>query len=77
MIEEAQEYSLENGASISESASLHEFVVEKALELFPDNEKDRNLLCQMSEMWGAYIDDPIQRQSLRFAWMEEVCGGGM
>jgi len=30
----------------------------------------------MSEMWGAYIGDPVQRQSLRFAWMEEVCGGG-
>lgn len=44
--------------------------------MFPDRKEDADLLCQMSEMWGAYIGDPVQRQSLRFAWMEEVCGGG-
>lgn len=31
---------------------------------------------QMAEMWGAYIGDPVHRQSLKFAWMEECCGGG-
>lgn len=76
MIEEAQEHSSNNGSSIPEAASLYDFLVEKAQKLFPDSQNDRELLCQMSQMWGAYIGDPIQRQSLRFAWMEEVCGGG-
>ena len=30
---------------------------------------------QMAEMWGAYIGEPVHRQSLKFAWMEECCGG--
>jgi hypothetical protein len=55
---------------------LYDYFVDKAKELFPDSEEDQNLLCQMSEMWGAYIGEPVQRQSLRFVWMEEVCGGG-
>lgn len=42
-----------------------------------EGEDDQDLLCKMSEMWGAYIGEPVQRQSLRFAWMESVCGGGM
>ncbi|KAG7124544.1 hypothetical protein HYQ44_001729 [Verticillium longisporum] len=29
----------------------------------------------MSEMFGAYIGEPVWRQSLKFAWMEECCGG--
>ncbi len=31
---------------------------------------------EMAEMWGAYIGDPVDKQSLKFAWMEECCGGG-
>jgi hypothetical protein len=62
--------------SIPETASLYDFFVERVKEMFPDRKEDADLLCQMSEMWGAYIGDPVQRQSLRFAWMEEVCGGG-
>lgn len=31
----------------------------------------------MSEMFGAYVGEPVWKQSLRFAWMEECCGGGM
>lgn len=76
VIEEAQDHSAKNMDLIPDSASLYDFFIEKAKELFPDKEEDMELLCQMSEMWGAYIGDPVQRQSLRFAWMEEVCGGG-
>jgi hypothetical protein len=55
---------------------LYDFFVEKAHATFPDRTEDAELLCQMSEMWGAYIGDPIWKQSLRFSWMEECCGGG-
>ena len=76
MIEEAQAVSSEHGDSIPETDSLYDFFIKKSHELFPDSQEDRELLCQMSQMWGAYIGDSVQRQSLRFAWMEEVCGGG-
>lgn len=76
LIEEAQAHSLKNMDAIPETASLYDFFVERVKEVFPDRKEDADLLCQMSEMWGAYIGDPVQRQSLRFAWMEEVCDGG-
>ncbi|TAQ90828.1 hypothetical protein B7494_g874 [Chlorociboria aeruginascens] len=75
IIEEAFEYSEKNGKSIPETKSLYDFVKQRASEIFKDNEEDRELLLQMSEMWGAYIGHPVWRQSLRFSWMEECCGG--
>lgn len=38
--------------------------------------EDMELLMQMAEMWGAYIGDEVGKQSLKWAWMEECCGGG-
>lgn len=76
VIEEAQEYSAKNSKSIPAKDSLYDFFVKKSKEIFPEDHDSVSLLCQMSEMWGAYIGDPVQKQSLRFAWMEEVCGGG-
>lgn len=64
------------GDDISSWDSLYDFVKQKATEMIPD-EKERGLLMQVSEMFGAYVGEPIWRQSLRFAWMEECCGGGM
>ncbi|KAM7212205.1 protein flowering locus D [Rhypophila decipiens] len=65
-----------NGSShtIPAEDSLHDFIRRKAEELVT-NEKERGLLLQMSEMFGAYVGVPVWRQSLRFAWMEECCGG--
>ena len=75
IIEEAFEYSIRNKTTISTTESLYDFFVGKAKEALPER-VDRELLLGMAEMWGDYIGDPIQRQSLRFAWMEECCGGG-
>ncbi|KAL5330009.1 hypothetical protein ACEPPN_003533 [Leptodophora sp. 'Broadleaf-Isolate-01'] len=74
-IESAIAHSAKNGKDISEKESLRDFLEEKARERFPDQEEERVLLMQMAEMWGAYIGDPVHRQSLKFAWMEECCGG--
>ena len=62
-------------AIIPKGQSLYDFVKTSADKLVPD-EKERALLVQMSEMFGAYVGEPIWKQSLRFAWMEECCGGG-
>ncbi len=63
------------GKDIPVSDSLYDFVTRRAKEVLED-EEEQKLLIQMSEMWGAYVGEPIWRQSLRFAWMEECCGGG-
>lgn len=73
---EGVEYSLREGKSIPETESLYDFVKAKAKGRFPDNEEEQELLLQMSHVWGTYIGDPIARQSLKFAWMEECCCGG-
>ncbi|KAJ8108149.1 hypothetical protein ONZ43_g6513 [Nemania bipapillata] len=64
----------DDGTSIPAEASLYDFVRGRVREeAIDDNEKE--LLMQMSEMWGAYVGEPVWKQSLRFAWMEECCGG--
>ena len=72
---EAFEHSLKERHSIPEVDSLYDFVKLKAKEILSD-EKDQELLLQMSHVWGCYIGEPITRQSLRYAWLEECCGGG-
>lgn len=69
-------FSSENEASIPASDSLFDFIKRKVEERQDLGEGDRELVCQMAEMWGAYVGDPVTRQSLRFAWMEGCCGGG-
>ncbi|KAI1802017.1 FAD/NAD(P)-binding domain-containing protein [Daldinia bambusicola] len=63
----------DKGKSIPREESLYDFIKKAAEEL--DDEGDRQILTQMSEMWGAYVGEPVWKQSLRFAWMEECCGG--
>ncbi|KAI9813511.1 MAG: hypothetical protein M1832_006309 [Thelocarpon impressellum] len=74
-VDEALKYSEERGDEISADESLYDFFSRKAGELFPASEEDRRLLLNMSQMWGAYIGHPVDRQSLRFAWMEHCCVG--
>lgn len=80
IIEEAFDYSIKahekvGGRSIPKDDSLQDFIRGRA-ELELDDADERTILLQMSEMWGAYVGEPIWKQSLRFAWMEECCGGG-
>lgn len=64
----------DGGKDIPKEDSLQDFVRRRAEEVVQDAD-ERKLLLQMSEMFGAYVGEPVWRQSLRFAWMEECCGG--
>jgi hypothetical protein len=63
------------GKDIASTDSLQDFIRRRAQDIVSDA-KERALLVQMSEMFGAYVGQPVWQQSLRFAWMEECCGGG-
>lgn len=76
LIEQAFPYSTSNKDSIPADASLYDFLVKKTSEVTMDPD-DRQLLLDMSQMWGCYIGDSIEKQSLRFAFLEDCCGGGM
>jgi len=75
IIDEAFHHSMENEKSIGANESLYDFISKKAEEKVPDVE-DRKLLLGMAQMWGDYVGDSVDRQSLKYVWMEECCGGG-
>ncbi|KAJ7052579.1 hypothetical protein C8F01DRAFT_1170479 [Mycena amicta] len=71
---EAARKKKDEGESIPREDSLYDYVKREALTRL-DDAKEQHLLIQMSEMWGAYVGEPIWKQSLRFSWMEECCTG--
>lgn len=80
IIEQAMKHSNAESASIDPAKSLYNYFEEAVQKLFTEtgqNEaKDkRDTILQMSEMWGAFVGSPIQRQSLKFFWMEECIDG--
>lgn len=77
IVDEALRFSEENPDQISETMSLFEFFIKRAREIFPDEPKNQRLLLNMSQIWGAYIGHPVEKQSLKFAWMERCCVGGI
>jgi D-arabinose 1-dehydrogenase-like Zn-dependent alcohol dehydrogenase len=79
IIVQAFKYSGQNTASIDPQESLHDFFVEKVRDLFAgeDNpEQQRKIVMQMAELWGAFVGSPVEKQSLKFFWLEECIDGG-
>lgn len=76
LFKESFGYSTQHGAEIPRSASLYRYVRERIAGLDVSDD-DRELLVHLSQLWGNYTGDPIQRQSLKYVWTEVVCGGGM
>lgn len=78
-IADAFRYS-ESSSSIPPEQSLMDFLKGKMKENYPDGgSKDdlrkREAILRISEMWGAFVGTEIQRQSLRFFWLEEGIEG--
>lgn len=75
-IEQAFEYSNQHGDSIPSEQSLFDFIQEK-LEKTDFSDEDKILCLDSCKLWGAYVGDPIERQSLRFFRLEECIDGSM
>jgi hypothetical protein len=79
IIDEAFQYSASaldgKEPAIPQHESLYDFVKKEAEKRLTDD-AEKDTLLMMSEMFGAYVGEPVWKQSLRFAWMEECCGGG-
>ena len=75
VITDAYQYSEDESESIPSNKSLKDFVVEKIASKEIRN-ADRRMALQMAEMWGAFVGDPVERQSLKFFWLEEGIDGG-
>lgn len=78
IIVQAFKHSADNKATIDPKESLHDFFQERVQEMFPaiEESRERKIMMQMTEMWGAFVGSPVQTQSLKFFWLEECIDGG-
>ena len=75
IISSAFKYSRENGSSIAPQSSLMDFFKSEVKAKGLD-EASSKLIFQMARMWGDFVGEPIEKQSLRFFWLEECIEGG-
>jgi len=75
VIDDAFTYSKEGSTSIPQDRSLYDFfqtrLKEKSL-----NPASSEIVLQMARIWGDFIGDPIQKQSLKYLWLEDCIDGG-
>ncbi|EON64066.1 hypothetical protein W97_03296 [Coniosporium apollinis CBS 100218] len=74
IISDAFKHSNENCANIAPNVSLKDLFREKLAERSLSHD-DRNLVLQLAEMWGAFVGDSWERQSLKWFWLEECLDG--
>ncbi|QSS50816.1 flavin-containing amine oxidase [Histoplasma capsulatum var. duboisii H88] len=73
-VEDAFEYSRLNKDRIPPGKSLFDFIKEQlGKSEFSEVEKEKCI--ELSKIWGSYIGSPIDRQSLRFFFLEESLEG--
>lgn len=75
IIADAFKHSNEDSSTIPPDRSLRDFFVCKVDEMSLDH-ADSKVVLQIAQMWGAFVGDPIERQSLKYFWLEESIGGG-
>lgn len=75
ILSDAFKYSSEQYLNICDSVSLKDFFLEKLAEQSTPEERDLVLL--LAEMWGSFIGDCWEKQSLKWFWLEECLDGGM
>ncbi|KAK2758969.1 hypothetical protein FQN54_003067 [Arachnomyces sp. PD_36] len=74
IIDEAFEYSRNHMSSIPAEKSLLDFIQEK-IQATGLNQHEKEACVELSRLWGAYVGDSIQTQSLRFLFLEECIEG--
>ena len=81
IIEAAFEYSNKHGSTIHSDSTLLDFFKNQIPNRIPETEDNyaekQRILLQMCEFWGAFVGGPMDKQSLKFFWLEESIGGGL
>ena len=75
MIGEGFKYSNQNTASIPPEISLMDFLKSLVKEKGLDHTSSKTVL-QMARMWGDFVGEPIEKQSMKYFWLEECIEGG-
>ncbi|KAL8994684.1 MAG: hypothetical protein Q9169_005414 [Polycauliona sp. 2 TL-2023] len=74
LLDKASEYSRVKGDSIEPCQSLYSFFEDScksAVQRGEITERERELILAMSQMWGAYVGDGVEHQSLKFFYLED------
>ena len=80
LIAEAFRHADKHKDTIPKEESLFDFFTKRVKDAFKDlppaeAEKRRLVLLNSARVWGAYVGTRIERQSLRFYWLEECIEG--
>ena len=75
ILADAFKFSNENCTNLTSSLSLKSFFVEK-LSASPLDQRARSVVLELAEMWGGFIGDAFEKQSLKWLWLEECIDGG-
>ena len=75
IIAKAFRYSDEHSAEIDKCQSLMDYFKDQVKEVTEDPSMQARILEQ-AQMWGGFVGDPIERQSLKFFFLEECIEGG-
>ena len=73
------DHSTEHSAGIHSSESLYDFFESWCDQEYRGGrmtEQEVKLTLGMSQMWGAYVGDRVERQSLKFYYLEDCIEGG-
>lgn len=76
IIQEAFNYSNTHQDGIPAEKSLLDFIRER-LEKVGLSAEEKKLVIDSSRLWGAYVGDPVDKQSLKFFNLEEAIDGSM
>lgn len=79
ILQEAIQHSTDHSEEIPSSASLYSFFedrCDRALKCGEMTRTEVELVLGMSQMWGAYVGDRVERQSLKFFYLEDCIEGG-
>lgn len=75
----AQEHAKSSSETIDPSSSLYDFFKDYCTRAVNADEmtgREAELVLGMSHMWGAYVGDRVERQSLKYFFLEDCINGG-
>ena len=75
IVEAAFKHSNENCENIASNLSLKDYFREK-LRASNLDENAQYTVMELAEMWGGFIGDLFEKQSLKWVWLEECLDGG-
>ena len=75
ILAEAFRYSNENCEHVPPDVSLKDFFKDRLLVRQLDA-KTQSFILELAEIWGAFVGDAFEKQSLKWFWLEECLDGG-